>query len=88
MLLLLVLAAACALLYYYCRRRARSRQRPTAASRPHMNGTAGSGSSGGAASGDQVEMEVLTPMLTHVPPAGEQQLDTKVSEGLVGVVES
>ena len=33
-------------------------------------------------------MEVLTPMLTHVPPAGEQQLDTKVREGVVGWVES
>ncbi|XP_043198977.1 protogenin-like [Amphibalanus amphitrite] len=81
-LLLVVLLAGTALgLFCHRRRRRRGRQRSSAgaASRPHLNGAAGSGSgaAGAAAGSDHVEMEVLTPMLTHVAPAAEHQLDTK-----------
>ena len=83
-LLMAVLVAAIGLLLYCHRRRRRGRQRSAAGavSRPHLNGTAGSASAAAAGAGsDHVEMEVLTPMLTHVPPAADHQLDTKVRVG-------
>lgn len=79
-LLLMVLFVLGVVLLLWWRRRAGASPAGVASQhRPHLNGSAGGAAA--APAHEALEMEALTPMLTHVPPAANQQLDTKVLAG-------